>query len=65
MNCMKMKRFFTVSTAALGVALAAVWIWTIYDSLTGGRSRWYYPIPASISYASLCYHGFKEEKSKK
>ncbi len=68
---MKKKTFKTIliaGAAAAGIAYAACVIWTIYDSMTGGPSRWYHLIPMTMGVllmADSVYRYFKDEKSRK
>ena len=59
---MKKKCFSTVILVAFGIALAALGVRVIYDSLTGGRGRWYYLLPPTIAYISLCINEAKSRK---
>lgn len=65
---MKIKRFLIAGTVIGGIMWAVCVIWTIYDSVNGGPSRWYYLVPVTMSAIScvVClYQYFKDEKSKK
>ncbi len=65
---MKVKRFLIIGAVIAGIMWAVCVIWTIYDSVYGGPSRWYYLVPVTLS-VFMCgfslYQYFKDEKSKK
>ena len=68
---MKVKRFKTIliiGAVIAGIMWAVCAIWTIYDPVCGGPSRWCSLIPVTLSVfvcAFNLYQYFKDEKSKK
>ena len=56
------KCFSTVIFVGFGIALVVFGARVIYDSLTGGRGRWYYLLPPAIAYISLCINEAKSRK---
>ncbi len=68
---MKKKSFQTfliVSAVFAGIVYALCVIWTIYDSVTGGPSRWHdllVPTMLVLLCAFNFYQYFKDEKNRK
>ncbi len=62
------RTFLIAGAVAGGIVYAVCVIWAIYDSVTGGPSRWHYllaPTMCVLVCAFNLYQYFKDEKSRK